>query len=414
MPSYLAYYLLPIYIYFIYRSVYDNGPIRYLLLALIFSILGWFIHPEFVLYSILFVLVIGLSVIIYSIVHWKTFNCLRGKINVQRAVLLIFVLLLGFIYIFSGTAGFTNQIVLFDTIFSGHEIIEASEFSQLEDVTLSLFELIVLAVLKYGVYLFIPSSVALITLVCITHTNRHISQGAIIFITLFICFGLFSLVNMIAGTTIGVHPTRMLKYIYLLSIFILVVYLIPHLLSVPNTIIKKTFILALVVSIILTFSFSIDKAYGNPELGSSNYLITMHNKESMNTFFTIRSDYYQIDGPVAGYQYPYYLSLYGFTSNVSKNNVRSTDLLRTDRTISRESHLGYNSIEYVGNWYDRGVYLLLSLPVGEYTRILINHTYYHNGISMNDCNHLNYDKSALKLLNNGEFWVYFSHPIDYL
>ena len=412
MPSYLAYYLLPIYIYFIYRSVYGNGPIRYLLLALIFSILGWFIHPEFVLYSILFVAVIGFSVIIYSIVHWKTLDCLRGKINVQRVVLLIFVLLLGFIYIFSGTAGFRGQIGVFETIFSGHETIEASEFSQLDDLTLSLFELIVLAVLKYGVYLFIPGGVALITLVYIIFTNRQISQGATIFITLFICFGLFSLANMIAGTTIGVHPTRMLKYIYLLSIFMLIIYGIPFILSNPKTNLKKLLIILLVIMVILTFSLSIGKAYGNPELGSQNYGVTQHTKDGMHTFFSIRSDYYLIGGPVGGYQQSYYLSLYGYNSNVSKNNIRNINTLRNDKIVSAEFHMGYDNVEHIGNFYDGGVYQLLSLPIGEFKRILINETYYHNSISIEDYNHLNYDCSALKLLNNGKFWIYFSHPID--
>ena len=164
--------------------------------------------------------------------------------------------------------------------------------------------------------------------------------------------------------------------------------------------------------VILTFSLSIGKAYGNPELGSQNYGVTQHTKDGMHTFFSIRSDYYLIGGPVGGYQQSYYLSLYGYNSNVSKNNIRNINTLRNDKIVSAEFHMGYDNVEHIGNFYDGGVYQLLSLPIGEFKRILINETYYHNSISIEDYNHLNYDCSALKLLNNGKFWIYFSHPID--
>lgn len=54
-PTQTAYCLLPLFLYIVYKAVFTRKNQQYLLLAMIIAITGWYIHPEFILFSLLFI-----------------------------------------------------------------------------------------------------------------------------------------------------------------------------------------------------------------------------------------------------------------------------------------------------------------------------------------------------------------------
>ena len=408
-PNGWCYYFLVFYLYLIYRTICDDRKHAYLLITIMFSVLGWFIHPEFVLYSLLILGIMTLSYYIYQRFSHLSNDSELKKINHLPLLVISLVLLIGFIYLFSRTGLFSGQINLFSTILQGGNVAEESIASQATEH--SIFTIIRTGYITYGRNCIVAGVTLLITFAYLIHSGwKKIPLLNLTLILIFIGYSIFALVNMFLGTTIGVNPARMLKYIYLFSILMLAAYGIPYLLSSPQTILKRLLTFLLIIMILHTTVINIEKAYGNPMLHSSNYPIIKQDYLGMDTFFEYRSDSYLIEEvPSRYFQQRYSDYIFGM-KNPNSNNIRSVVDIINEHS-DEIKHLGYNYHLYSGNRYDNKRYQLLYHPIGLEYKDIFYRQYTMGSITNEDLYHFKYDISAIKTQDNGQFQVYLTQPI---
>ena len=476
MPSGWAYFLLPIYIYMACKCILEK-ELRgtYLILTMLFTIIGWFVHPEFVLYALIVLGIIGGMYCLHQIYceKMKKSNRIYARISIT---FLLFTFILsflggGFLLIFSQTSAFAGQIAIFSNIYEGmlnigsallnilspnnisevlnavpdsgyvpnseiQEVVinptnvpeatlntnqrsnslsfgnvETSMLSQFFSSSLSIFERLIFAFYSYGKYvLFAGVAVVFIVLSLFERGVKKLSLVNKIVILIFVSYTLFAFLNIVLGTTIGVHPTRMLKFVNFFALIVISTVGIEYILSKPWKFIKKCALISLVFIVIVCTSLSLSIAYGNPEMNSYNHPITNQDYYGMELFYEHRSDNYLIE-ELSGreFQQRYYQYIFGAQTPIERNIRSPSSLVLASRIIDR-THLGYDRYNYAGELYDDKRYQLIYQPIGQYRKYFINKDYFHGGMSDTDLHHLHSDLSVIKVQDVGEMEVHLISP----
>lgn len=400
-PNELGYCYLCFFLFIVglacFRNAYEK---RFFVLSVIFSIALWFIHPETVVFSTMAIVCTTLACVIYNRVRED-----KISFNYSSVVLIIFCIVMGWIFFFSYTNGLTSQIHLLENIFLGIGNTEISTYSELKSTTYSFFEIVVLGLLNYGRYLFYCVVAVFITLYLMYYKDgsTRLSILNVSLITIFIVFSIYSLVNMVMGTSSGIHPVRLLKTVMIPPIFLIS----ANIINIFNCKILSAKLLKifLIVTIVLTLILSIGGYWGNPTFNTYNSPILNQHYSGMELFFETQVDTYLIEETGTS-QIRWYNYLYGQTTETPSNIRKYVQL--ADNPINE--HFGYGEYQFLGQQYSDKRYLVQYSPYGNVTRlggVVITLSDYDES----DLIHLNSDKTTLKVQSSGDLSIYIINPL---
>ena len=414
-PSGCTFYLIFFYIYLVYKSIFSKNKSIYLCLSILFTIVCWYIHPEFVVYSIILITIMCAmhSFNMYSCCFKSIVAPIRSIFPFMCVLLLLFI---GFIYVFSQKPAFLLQLNSFENIIFGMESGQLSSVSL--SMSLSFQELIATSCVMYGYYLFPILLCVCVCLYYVLHIRwKNISNFNKYLIISFIGYAIFSLVNMISGTAIGALPVRMLTYCLCFSWIMLSSFGIMYLLSKPITFLKKFFILSLIFTVVVVSTITpVMVAYGNPDLKSFNSQVSEQNIAGAKLFFETRSIEYLVNELSSKqFQSRYYQYLYGSTiPNQGITNLRGVATISNSYYKEKMNDFGYDLYLFAGTGYTSNIYQVIYQPFGFlHNRYVIpSRKEWVGGVSPIAYLHFNFDMSVNKLFNFGDFEVHMIIPYD--
>ena len=440
-PNEYGFILVPFYVYIASRYLLNpSRNNRYKYLLFICTLALWFVHPEAVLYSALFIVLLLIVVKLNN--YLNKCNSNYNDIGLRRGISLLILLVGGFALFFITKSAFLTQIKLISNIFSGIANSEKSVFSKLFDFSVpssspsvpssslspstlhnlspdaslvadyNLFEIISLGIQLYGSELIIIIS-AFMFAVCLLLSRklRLLSLFQQIILIFMLGFSAFALFNMLFGTTIGLNPGRMLKWVYLLSVFFISSAALEMIFSswFAESLVKLL-ALFLLVSIIFTGCLNVSGMYGNPELSKYNSPVMKSERDTLELFFETRNDNYLVEE--TGFrqiQSRYMPYIYGVV-NAPSENIRS--FISTSN--SAKSHFGYLEHVFARDNYDYDCYFILTAPQGEeYRKLFVNQKYYLNFVSYGMyLRFTNDDPTVFKIIDGGETSIYMLKYIN--
>lgn len=402
MPSTIGWQLLPLFIYLTYTLICTKeNKIEYLILATIFTITLWFVHPETTIYTTALLVTAGLVIGFYAIF-------MKEKISISFGLLfyLFIISIMGYLYFISMTAIFQGQLLLYSNFISDFltagTMGEDSPFNIQSSTTPFIDRLIgfILGNLGYIIIL----SISGVTILSGLKSRLFRQPIFLIIAAVFIVFFILSIGFMFSGSGIACLQ-RQLKYPMLISLFLCGFYFVDLLSHNNKHTLKKILSIVVVIGIICASIFSVLTLYGNPSLTTQNKQTTYQDVSGMELFYTYSNQgSLVVETGIREHQERYLKYLYG--GSMKMENIRDT----FDDNIIVPSHLGYDTLSYFGNNYDRVTYYLKYPPIGGFHPYLTSTIRYWGDISPTDYIHLDFDTTANFIQNGGDLEVYIIVP----
>lgn len=398
MPSTIGWQMIPLFLYCLYNIGFSKHYLKsYLVLGLILSVVFWFVHPETVLY---------LSAIIPVIIVVCTaagFLRQHQSMHYTPVLILLLVLVIGFIYQFSLTGVFHEQIGVYYDLFIGTATQTNSPFVSLSSdksymdktiMTMELFgQLVILFILSLLFMLYHALSQKL----------QAWNRKYLVISILFISSAIFATIFMALGTAIGVQVFRQCKYIVFFSLFLLGFYISDILLSQEKDFLKQILSIIFTLSLILIIVLSVGNFYPSPGTGQVNYQVTYQDVSGMQLFYENREPAYLISETlVRQHQIRYNALLYGISHASKMSGIRGI----TDEKVVPPPRFGYEGNKTLGEQLLSETYFLKYPPTNPYMRWFMDTEEYFAFITPEDYEHLDADLSVICIQDGGELQVY--------
>ena len=402
MPSTIGWQMIPLFLYCLYNIGVSKHYLKgYLVLGLTLCVVFWFIHPETVLY--LFV-IISVTIMVCMIAGFFRHHHLM---HYTPILIVLLVLAIGFIYQFSLTEVFHNQISVYYNLFLGEVTPEYSPFNELSSDATYLRKFIILME-RYGQLAILSSLSLLYLMYYYLYKKPQIwNQRYLMISILFIVSVLLATLLLALGTAIGIHVFRQYKYIYLFSLFLLGFYFTDILLSQQKEFVERILSGFFAISIILIVIFSIGNFYPNPGIGQVNVQVTEQDISGMQLFYENRDPTYLISETLTRqHQMRYNALIYGVSQASQMGGIRGI----ADERIKPSPGFGYEENKTLGEQYALGTYFLKYPPTNPYTRWFMDTEEYHALITPENYEHLDSDCEVMCLQDGGELQVYLVNP----
>jgi len=379
---------------------------RYAIPFLFFAIFGWWYHPEFAVYSLIFFVTVFAVIFISPKLSSKV---PEYNVSMRKMIFCLIVILLGFVFLFIQTTSFSYQ-------FS--QMLHLISFTQTDNTQMStigsaltkfsMSEFILRLVLKY-VYIIVPVlSCAYIIYsfkLFIQKLNQPYIKLKLITISCFIALCLFSCANIVVGTTIGTSIFRMFQYPVLISVFLLAFYLVEIVLVKPKSNLKKILTFIFIIGIIIVPIISACSSYGSHYFDKSNQnMVTDAGVTSNKLFFDVRNDAYKIsESFLHPYQSRYPQYYYGLTAAYGLENIGNLNSVEQVESLKPKNHFGYDEYNTVTNADLYAPYYYINVPWCSNYTTFFGGVYQLSTLEFDDIDfyHLDYDDAVQKLIDGG-------------